>query len=98
MNGNTVLVTDGRQVFALLHVTDTVFTLGDYGVEWESLAVDLAHAGGAPTAASSVDFLAQDPRIVVMPLNPATRNSAWATVVRSRSSARVKCGRLLNRP
>ena len=67
----TVLVTDGRQIFALLHVAETVFSLGEAGSDWESLAVELSKAGRTPHVARQVSFLAHDPRIVVLPLDAA---------------------------
>jgi hypothetical protein len=70
-DANTVLVTDGRQTFAVLHIADTVFALGETGVDWESLKVELAKAGGARNEAGTVQFLAQDPRIVALPLDAA---------------------------
>ena len=72
---NTVLVTDGRQVYALLHISDTVFALGETGLDWESLAVELSRKGTARNAAGTVSFLAHDPRIVAIPLD-ATQAAA----------------------
>lgn len=68
---STVLVTDGRQVYALLHVAESVFSFGEIGIDWESLSVELTKGGVARQLASRVDFLAHDPRIVVIPLDPA---------------------------
>ncbi|MBL9199556.1 MAG: hypothetical protein JNL39_03575 [Opitutaceae bacterium] len=68
---NTVLVTDGNRVFALLHIADTPFALGETGVEWDSLAVEFSKSGQGRNAAGSVDFLAHDPRLVALPLEPA---------------------------
>ena len=70
-DAHTVLVTDGRQVYALVHINDTVFSLGENGVDWESLAIELSKGGTGRSAAAQVQFLAQDPRIVVLPLDPA---------------------------
>jgi len=67
-NASTVLVTDGRQVYALLHVADTVFSLEENGLDWEALTIELAKAGGPRQAAAGLHFLAHDPRIVVLPL------------------------------
>ncbi|MBI4624003.1 MAG: hypothetical protein HY736_12405 [Verrucomicrobia bacterium] len=77
---STVLVTDGRQVYALLHIADTVFSLGDNPVDWESLAVELARGAGIRSAAPSVQFLAHDPRIVVLPLEAAQAASLGARI------------------
>lgn len=74
----TVLVSDGSRTWALLHVADTVFSLGENGVDWESLAVGLAHRSGGDTTPGEVRFLAQDPRIVVLPLEPAQAQALGA--------------------
>jgi len=65
---NTVLVTDGSRVYALLHVADTPFSFDLNSPDWESLSVDLSRASGARGGAGEIDFLAHDPRIVVIPL------------------------------
>ncbi|MGH7943507.1 MAG: hypothetical protein ACREF9_00635, partial [Opitutaceae bacterium] len=78
-DANTVLVTDGQQVFAVLHIADTVFTLGEVGIDWESLKIALSR-GGARNEASAVQFLAQDPRIVALPLDAAQVTALGAKV------------------
>ncbi|HUR57342.1 MAG TPA: hypothetical protein VM029_06510 [Opitutaceae bacterium] len=77
-DASTVLVTDGKQVYALLHISDTVFSLGENGIDWESLTVELSRS--ARTPASAVQFLARDPRIVVLPLEPAQVTTLGAKV------------------
>jgi hypothetical protein len=79
-DATTVLVTDGKQTYALLHVADTVFSLGENGVDWESLTVALAKGGGARSPAANVQFLAQDPRVVVLPLDAAQASALGAKV------------------
>lgn len=69
-DSNTILVSDGREVYALLHIADTPFALGEYGVDWESLAVELARGGGSRGAATAVNFLQHDPRVVALPVDP----------------------------
>jgi hypothetical protein len=66
---STVLVTDGAKVYAVMHIADTVLAPGESGIDWESLKVTLAK-GTARNDAPVVQFLAQDPRIVVVPLEP----------------------------
>jgi X-X-X-Leu-X-X-Gly heptad repeat protein len=78
-DASTVLVTDGKQVYALLHISDTVFSLGENGIDWESLTVELSRSG-ARTPASAVQFLARDPRVVALPLDPAQATSLGARV------------------
>jgi hypothetical protein len=75
----TVLVTDGQRTYALLHIADTVFSLGENGIDWESLNVQMVR-GGARVPAATVQFLAQDPRIVVLPMEPAQAASLGAKV------------------
>ena len=68
---NTVLVTDGKQTYAVMHIADTVLAPGEVGVDWETLKVELSKGGSARNEAGAVQFLAQDPRIVVLPLDAA---------------------------
>ena len=75
----TVLVTDGRNVYALAHVADTPFPLTEGGGDWERMSVGLAH-GGARTTPREIVFLAQDPRIVVVPLSMADATALGAKV------------------
>lgn len=79
-DSNTVLVTDGRQVFALLHIADTVFSLSENGIDWESLTVEMSRSHGPRSAAGTVQFLAQDPRVVVLPLDPSQAAALGAKV------------------
>ena len=77
---NTVLVTDGNQVYAVLHIADTVFSLGEVGLDWESLKMELSKGGSARNLAPTVQFLNQDPRIVVLPIDPAQASALGAKV------------------
>ncbi len=77
---NTVLVTDGSQIYALLHVADTVFSYAENGDDWEKLAVEFSRPSGYRGAAPAVEFLAQDPRIVVLPVDPAQAAALGAKV------------------
>jgi hypothetical protein len=78
-DANTVLVTDGRQVYALMHINDTVFSLSETAANWESLTVNLAK-GGNRGPATEVQFLSQDPRIVVVPVDAAQVSALGAKV------------------
>src|SRR3954463_9141846 len=77
---NTVLVSDGRQVYALTHIADTVFSLGETGVDWESLSVELSKGGAARNASANVQFLSQDPRIVVIPVDSSQAAALGARI------------------
>lgn len=77
---STVLVSDGRQIHALMHSADTLFPLSENGVDWESLRVELAKPGGGRSESGAVHFLAQDPRVVVLPLDAGQASAIGAKV------------------
>lgn len=77
---STVLISAGGQVYALLHIADTLFSLAENGADWESLRVELSHSGSSRSEAAALQFLAQDPRIVVLPLDSAQATSLGAKV------------------
>jgi len=64
----TVLVTDGRNIFALCHIQDTPLTLWNPGTDWEALTGTLTH-DGASVPIPSLSFHLQDPRVVLMPIS-----------------------------
>ncbi len=66
----TVLVTDGTNIFALCHVQDTPLSLGDPGTDWDKLAGTLTR-GAAQLPIHSLSFDAQDPRVVMIPVTRA---------------------------
>jgi hypothetical protein len=66
----TVLVTDGTNIFALCHVQDTPLTLWDPGTDWEGLTGTLDR-NGAQIPIRSLSFDLQDPRVVFMPVTAA---------------------------
>lgn len=76
----TVLVTDGRQVYALMHISDTPFSLNENGSDWEKLSLSLSRPTGARSEPKSLAFLAHDPRIVVLPLGMSEATSLGAKV------------------
>jgi hypothetical protein len=65
----TVFTTDGRQVYALLEVEDTPFSLRELGSDWEKITVRFDRAPDYKSSASQVEFLAADPRVVVVPVD-----------------------------
>jgi hypothetical protein len=65
----TVFTTDGKQVYALLHFADTVFSLVEPADDWESIGIAFDRPSGYHTVASSLEFLASDPRAVVVPVD-----------------------------
>ena len=58
----TVFLTDGRQVYALLHIEDTVFSYQNPNFDWESIGVSFRRPPNYRTDAHSLQFLAADPR------------------------------------
>jgi hypothetical protein len=67
----TVLVTDGKAIYALLHANETPFPVtapDDPPVDWERIAGQF----GRPSAMAPVgeiQFLAADPRLIVIPVD-----------------------------
>lgn len=63
----TVFITDGTQVYALLHLDDTPFSVRESGADWEQLRVEFTK-GAYRSSVARVDFLSLDPRVVVLPV------------------------------
>ena len=63
----TVLVSDGHNIFALCHIQDTPLTLWNPGTDWEALTGTLVH-NSASVPIRSLSFHLQDPRVVLMPV------------------------------
>ncbi len=64
----TVLATDGTNIFALCHVQDTPLTLWNPGTDWEQLSGTLSrNTAGFPI--QSVSFYLRDPRVVLIPVS-----------------------------
>ncbi len=63
----TVFITDGTQVYALLHLDDTPFSVRESGADWEQLRVEFTK-GTYRSSVARVDFLSLDPRVVVLPV------------------------------
>lgn len=67
---HTVLVNDGRDTFALLHVDDTPFDWrAPSHPDWDRLALSFTR-GSATVPASRVIFTSLDPRIIAAPITP----------------------------
>jgi len=79
-DASTVLVSDGAQVYAILHVADTVFSFGENGLDWEHLTVTLSRPDGTRVAAPMVQFLAHDPRVIALPVELAEATRLGARV------------------
>ncbi len=69
-NTQTILVSDGGNIFALCHVGDTPLALWDPGTDWNKLSGTLSWRM-AQVAIHSLSFDQQDPRVVMIPVAPA---------------------------
>lgn len=65
-----VLFTDGSQVYTLLHVDDTPMQLWNPGTDWNRITAVLQR-GNVAFSGVRLSFLAQDPRVVVVPIGEA---------------------------
>lgn len=70
----TVFVTDGRDTFALLHISDTPFSLVEPVWDWNTLKAEFSKGSYRGTA-DRLLFLALDPRVAVLPVAPAQLTS-----------------------
>jgi hypothetical protein len=65
----TVFTTDGKQVYALLEVEDTPFSLREIGSDWEKISVHFDRPPDYKSTGSQIQFLQVDPRVVVVPVD-----------------------------
>jgi hypothetical protein len=77
----TILVTDGTNIFALCHVQDTPLRLLNPGVEWEKLTGTLSH-NTTQVPIRSLSFAWPDPRIALMPVTPQEARQLGCKVYR----------------
>ena len=78
----TVLVTDGQDTFALMHIEDTPFNLYEPASNWSRLEATLRKRE-FQTAAGEVRFLRRDPRVVALPLNAFEASSFGVQVYKT---------------
>ncbi len=64
----TVLVSDGERIFALMHLSDTPFTLGEVPTDYEQVTGQLSR-GSFNAPVGELHFLRQDPRLVAAPID-----------------------------
>jgi multidrug efflux pump subunit AcrA (membrane-fusion protein) len=62
-----VMFTEGSQVYALFHVDDTPLTIWNPGTDWNKITTVLER-GPVRFGGVRLSFLAQDPRVVVIPV------------------------------
>lgn len=72
-DGRTILVADGDQTYALMHIADTPFSVREAGADWETFTAAFTARNGAGFRAERMDFLSLDPRIVALPVPAAVQ-------------------------
>jgi hypothetical protein len=81
-DAETVLVSDGTNIFALCHVQDTPLALWNPGTDWEQLSGTLSR-GATSVAVRSLSFCWTDPRVVWMPVTAAEARQLGCAVYRT---------------
>jgi len=76
----TILVSSGAQIYALLHIDDTPWPITDFSYDWDSVQVQFAHPPDYRGPAKAIEFLAADPRLVVIPIDQAQADEIGAKV------------------
>ena len=76
----TVLVTDGVQIYALLHLADSPFSFIEPGLEWDKIAVEFTRPPSYRSTAGSFAFLSLDPRVIAIPVSAAQAAALGAKV------------------
>jgi hypothetical protein len=66
----TVLVSDGTNTYALLHLSDTPFTMTEVPADYLQVGAQLSR-GGAAVQPAELRFLQLDPRLAVVPVDGA---------------------------
>jgi X-X-X-Leu-X-X-Gly heptad repeat protein len=67
-SAQTVLVSDGNQVYALMHLSDTPFSLNEVPTDYDQVSGRLTR-GSFNAPIGELRFLRLDPRIVVVPID-----------------------------
>ena len=65
---SSILVTDGQQTYALLHIENTPLRLTGFNSKWPEALFVTVKSGSQNTFVSTINFLADDPRILAIPL------------------------------
>jgi len=66
----TILVSDGKNIYAICHVDDTPISFWDPGTDWDGLTGTLS-AHGSAIVIRSMSFHSDDPRVVMYPVSAA---------------------------
>jgi hypothetical protein len=75
----TVLVTDGTQVYVLMHLDDTPFNLVESPVDYDQVTGQFTH-GTVSAPVTELDFLRLDPRVVLAPIDAKVAGQMGAKI------------------
>ncbi len=75
----SVLATDGKETYAIMHVEETPFSLAETGADWASFSINLAKDNRA-IAIPRIDFLKADPRAIGLPMSAELAKQLGVTV------------------
>jgi len=65
---STILVSDGNKVYALMHLSDTPFTLNEIPIDYDQVTGQLLR-GSFNAPVTELQFLQLDPRVIVAPVD-----------------------------
>jgi len=65
----SILVNDGQQLFLLLHIDDSPFSIAEQGADWHSLTIAASNYGRSREELARISFLDADPRLVALPVS-----------------------------
>ncbi len=67
-DAQTVLVSDGNKIYALMHINDTPFAVSEVPTDYDQVNGTLSH-GSASAPINELEFLRLDPRLLVVPVD-----------------------------
>jgi hypothetical protein len=76
----TVFVTDGTQIYALLHLNDTAFSDFQGNYDWSKIGVAFDRPPSYHSEGSALEFLSLDPRVVVVPVTQEQAQALGAKI------------------
>jgi hypothetical protein len=66
----TILVSDGNRVYALMHLSDTPFQMSEVPTDYDQVSGHLSR-GSSNAPITELQFLQLDPRVIVAPVDPS---------------------------
>ena len=80
---HAIFVTDGNQVYALLHIANTPFSVRESGSDWARIKAEFTRPPNYHSTVDRIDFLALDPRVVALPVDPAQAAALGVKIYRT---------------